>query len=143
MYMTLYVIQYYYCGVQTCATLAFHLSLPPSLPFSLSPSCLSPSPVAANIQKLVENPSTKRVVFPIVSHQLLSSTFAHSVHCSMSFSLPRPVHSPKTSGTIRTSLVMLNYQEVTQRHPRVCRSISVHQFIYFLCALLLCLCVTV
>jgi hypothetical protein len=33
-----------------------------------SPPPLSLSAVAANIQKLVENPSTKKVVFPIVSH---------------------------------------------------------------------------
>ena len=120
--------------------LSFSLTLLPSLPPPLSPSpsslspslppSLSPSPVAANIQKLVENPSTKKVVFPIVSHQLLLSIVTYSARCSMPFSLSRPVHSPKTSGTIRTSLVMLKYQEVTQHHPRSV-SISIHQFIYY------------
>ena len=46
--------------------------------------------------------------------------------------LSRPVHSPKTSGTIRTSLVMLKYQEVTQRHPRVCLLVYINLYIIIL-----------
>ena len=133
------------------------LTLPPSLPLSLSPS-LSPSLPLTPLSHLSLSPFSllpslssccqysKTCGEPINQESRFSyskspivSTIAHPSHCSMPFSLSRPVHSPKTSGMIRTSLVMLKYQEVTQRHPRVCLLIYI---LYFLCALLLCLCVT-
>ena len=107
-----------------------------SLSLSLSPPPLSLTcslfhSVAANIQKLVENPSTKKVVFHVVSMTCINfmlyndnngpavDRIVHIINFYSSVLLYvvrycRPHLLLKTSGMKRTSLATHNYQEVLQ-----------------------------